>query len=299
MGKLVSWNKEHLRIGDIPVAIISLTDAKNRREKLVERGFAPELVNGFWPACDMRGLPDSALKPYRQYSDIKRLYGRPPVSAELGCFFSHSSIVEWLSEQTTVSHVVVFEDDVVPVTTSSFEKLSQLATSISQFASSDEPCIFHLGPRTEQWASALTRRISKDDFQVPGIELFDFVDRKVGLWRAHAYIINKAAAISYKSIVRETGFLADDWHTIADKTMSRIIVVTPPLFTQDEDVSSTIDPGNKRTLMNGEVASLIKSGARDGLRTGHAFQRGWRLCKRLGKILLVKLYRALPSKNLY
>jgi GR25 family glycosyltransferase involved in LPS biosynthesis len=300
MTKLVPWNKNPLEIGDVPVAIISLSDAKARRATLIERGFTPELVNGFWSACDMRGLADSELQPYSQYHDIKKLYGRPPVSAELGCFFSHSAIIKWLSEQDTISQIIVFEDDVVPEAFSNFEKLTGLVNALAEVADSGKSFICHLGPRPAQWELAFTRKISKNSANVPGLDLFDFVDKKARLWRAHAYIMSKGAADRYTQIVNQTGFLADDWHFIADQTMSRLIIANPPLFTQDEEVESTIDPENKRILiMNSANASRKKFGLLDGLKFFRIFRKCKIFFKRFIKYLLVSFYRALPGRSIY
>lgn len=299
MAKLVPWSKTPLETGDVPVAIISLADAKGRRATLLERGFMPELVNGFWPACDMRGLLDPELQSYRQYHDIIKLYGRAPVPAEIGCFFSHSAIVQWLSEQDKVSQVIVFEDDVVSASFSNFSKLVNLANSLSKLARSGQPFICHLGPRPEQWKSAFTRRISRGYSKVPGVDLFYFADRKARLWRAHAYIISKGAADRYTKLINRTGFLADDWHFIAGQTMSKMIFTNPPLFIQDGNVESTIDPYNKRVLINGEHFSRMRTGVLEGLTLVRIFRKGVIVFKRLGKYSLAKFYRALPGKDIF
>lgn len=249
MGKLVPCNKTPLEVDDVPVAIISLSDAVKRRETLIDRGFSPELVNNFWPACDMRGLADSELQRYGQYKDIQNIYSRPPLPAELGCFLSHSEIVRWLSEQDIVSQVVVFEDDAIPETSRSLDLLSALTDFWEPFAKDGNPFICHLGPRPDQLRSAFIRKIAKRKaFGVREIDLFELVDSKTKLWRAHAYIISKEAAKHYVELVNKTGFLADDWHFIASGSKSKMFIVTPRLFAQDEDAVSTIDPGNKRFL---------------------------------------------------
>lgn len=300
MGKLVPWSKSPLEIGDVPVAIISLADAEGRRKTLIDRGFSPELVNGFWPACDMRGVPDSDLRSYSQYNDIKQRYARPPVSAELGCLLSHRAIVKWLSEQDVVSQVIVFEDDVLPATYSSFENLCDLSDSLSKYANAGNPFICHLGPRPEQWKSAIARKVTTTSCSgFSGVDLFELVDKKAGLWRAHAYIISKDAADRYTKYINGAGFLADDWQFIVNKTMSKMILVSPSLFTQDEDVESTIDPENTRVLLNAEIASTKNMTVPDWLSVRSVFQRGVRLVKRYVKALVVKFYRALPARNLY
>lgn len=291
MANLVPWNKCSLEVDDIPVAIISLEVAQSRRSTLIDRGFLSDLVNGFWPACDMRGLPDSELQSYKEYSDVKRIYGRPPVPAEIGCLFSHSAIIKWLSEQSTVSSIIVFEDDVIPAELNVFEKLTELAEDLSGAARAGKPFICHLGPRPEQWKLAYTRNVHKDFSHTCGLDLHDFVDVKARLWRAHAYIISKAAADRYTEVFKKTGFLADDWKFIMEQTRSKLIFVNPPLFIQDEEVESTIDPEKARDAYDSSKA-LSSNRRRNGL-TGTL-----RVIKRGAKSVCVQIFRSLPSIRL-
>lgn len=299
MINLVPWNKRPLENGDVPVAIISLPDAIHRRNTLIERGLTPSLVNGFWPACDMRSLPDSELQCYRQYLDIVNLYGRAAISAELGCFFSHSAIIKWLAEQKNVSQVVVFEDDIVPGFSSHLDTLRNLAEAFSEYAGSSEAFICHLGPKSGQWRSAFTRRISKRGYNIPNLDLFDLVDKKTGLWRAHAYVINKEAARRYTKLAEKSGFLADDWRFIIDQTMSRMILTHPPLFSQDEDIDSTIDPENMRETAAEETDIRKGFGCIYLLKVKIAIQKGCRAFKFGVRACLVKIFRSLPRKKLY
>jgi GR25 family glycosyltransferase involved in LPS biosynthesis len=300
MGQLVPWNKSSLEIGDVPVAIISLSDARGRRNTLRKRGFSPELVNNFWPACDMRVVADAELRNYSQYNDIKAIYNRSPIPAELGCLFSHSQIIRWLSEQDIVSQVVIFEDDVIPTTRKSLEVLCKLTEFLEPFARDDKPYVCHLGPRPDQWRSVFTRKIvKKNGFSVSDIDLYELVDKKSSIWRAHAYVISKKAADRYVEMFSKTGFLADDWRLIADRTGSKMILAAPPLFTQDEDVVSTIDPGNNRLLID-----QLKSSNQDGyLANGMkilTLGRGvlWILKKALKRFLVV-LCRNFYRKKLF
>ncbi|PHR99334.1 MAG: hypothetical protein COA68_08915 [Oceanobacter sp.] len=300
MGKLVPWNKSPLEVDDIPVAIISLGDAGERRQTLIDRGFLPELVNNFWPACDMRGLADSELQNYDQYNDIQEIYNRPPVPAELGCFFSHSEIIRWLSEQDMVSQVVIFEDDVIPATRKSLEVLSELTDFFGVYAKDGNPYICHLGPRLDQWRSAFTRRvINGNDCAIHGNDLFELVDRKTKLWRAHAYIISKEAANRYVELANKTGFLADDWRFISDGSRSKVVTVIPPLFTQDEDVVSTIDPGNKRLLMDQLKLSTDDKSFGNGRSQWMIFGRLFVILKKIFKRSLVIFYRNLYGRKLF
>jgi len=299
MGKLVPWSKSPLEIGDVPVAIISLADAEGRRKTLIDRGFSPELVNGFWPACDMRGTPDSDLQSHSQYHDIKELYGRPPISAELGCFFSHSAIVEWLSVQESVSQVVVFEDDVVPEMARSLDSLIEVAGALSVPEESGMPLICHLGPRAEQCRAALARRVSVSGHEGLGIEILDLIDKKARLWRAHAYIINKAAAKKYTELAKGSGFLADDWRFIADQTQSKLVFLNPPFFSQDEEVESTIDPSNKRLGWNSPIRSNLSLNFDALLKSKYIYRKILSKLARIFRLSFAIIFRALPRKKIY
>ncbi len=298
MAQLVPWSKSPLVKGDIPVAIISLEDAKARRSALIDRGFPPELVDGFWPACDMRNLSETELQAYSQYHDIEKIYGRLPISAELGCLFSHSEIIKWLSRQDAVSQVIIFEDDVIPNGCNSFQQLCSLAASISDTKKPGQPVICHLGPKPEQWKSSFVRRISRKCKTFTGLKLFDLIDKRSGLWRAHAYVINKPSAVRYGELADKTGFLADDWRFISEATKSRIVLVDPPLFIQDEEVASTIDPKSTRGLINSVVGSSKKEYHLGAKSFSLFFFRISRLVKRILKVFLARMLRALPPKQL-
>lgn len=291
MAALVPWNKVPAAKGDVPVAVISLPDATGRRAALVQRGIPADFVNGFWPARDMRDVADPELHSYREYHDIKERYGRAPVSAELGCFFSHSAVIRWLAEQDKFSQAVVFEDDVVPESSRCLDALRDLAGALAGPADSGAPFICHLGPRPGDWRGAFTRRISIAGSTVPGVNLVDFVDKTAGLWRAHAYIISREAAQRYVEATRRSAFLADDWRFITDQTMSRMILVTPRLFAQDEEADSTIDPERERALRNSEKDF--------GKSVEHAAQNGGSVLERYCRSILVRFCRALPGKRLY
>nr|WP_295710033.1 glycosyltransferase family 25 protein [uncultured Halomonas sp.] len=298
MAKLVPWGKLYFEDDDIPVAIISLEEAQSRRSTLIERGFPTDLVNGFWPACDMRGLPDSALHSYKEYFDIKRIYGRPPVSAELGCLFSHTAIIKWLAEQDVVSSVIIFEDDVVLDESNGFEGLTQLAEGLSGFAKSGKPYICHLGLKKEQWKFALTRKILTEFSLRHEQDLFNLVDSKSKIWRAHAYIISKRAAKQYLEMVDKTGFLADDWKFIISQTSAKFIFVTPPMFTQDEEVVSTIDPNKERELVNSQQAhngNNVSKSTDFRKNVNNALKA----IKRSLKTFAFRCFRTLPGKKLY
>lgn len=300
MIKLVPWNKIPLEHDDVPVAIISLADGGERRQNLINRGFTPALVNDFWPACDMRNLSDSKLRSHKQCSDIELIYGRPPLPAELGCFFSHGAIMKWLANQDEVSQAIVFEDDVIIPEDDSLETLSRISGYFLQFAKLGHPFICHLGPRPEQWSSAFVRRVTRSGyFESSRIGLYELKDKKTRLWRAHAYIISKAAAKSYTELASQTGFLADDWRYISDNTRSKMVLASPPLFTQDEEVKSSIDPDNKRFLTNRAIENKLSLSP--SLRTT-ILRYSKKLpifIKNTVKKLMLKGYRCLPVKSLY
>lgn len=298
MPALVPWNKLPLERGDVPMAIISLPDATRRRAALIERGMPADFVHAFWPARDMRDVPDAELQSCSQYRDIKTRYARRPVSAELGCMFSHGAIIKWLSEQDEASLAVLFEDDVVPASLRSLEALKNLAEALLEPARSGAPFICHLGPRAEQWSSAFTRRVATSGSMIPGLGLMELVDRKAGLWRAHAYIISRGAAERYVDLMRRSGFLADDWRFITDQTRSRMLFVNPPLFTQDDAAGSTIDPGNTRVTLNSERDAGNDGGSRPLAESRHTFQIVGEAFKRFGRALLVRFCRVLPGRRL-
>jgi hypothetical protein len=208
-------------------------------------------------------------------------------------------VIRWLSEQDRFSQVVVFEDDVLPESCRYLEALRDLAEVLAEPANLGAPFICHLGPRPEQLRTAFARRISTAGSNVSGVKLMDLVDKKARLWRAHAYIISREAAQRYVDLVGRSAFLADDWRFITDETMSRMVVVTPCLFAQDEEVDSTMDPERKRVLGDSERGSAKSVGVMGSLDSQHVPQSRRRVLERYWRAILVRFCRALPGKSLY
>lgn len=257
--KFVAWNGSHSQHGDVPLVFISLEDAVDRRNALIRRGFPPGLVASYWPAFDMRHSTQEQLQSQPEAKDMTGRYGRRPLGSEVGCFISHREVIRWFAKQSKYSQIVVFEDDAIPAFDDSFDLLANLSDSLKPHADSGKSFICHLGPRPEQWETALVRRITKKSISVRGLEVLELVGKRTIIWRAHSYIISKAAADKYVSLTSKSAFLADDWRLIMDSTKSKMFLAHPRLFVQDEIIKSSIDPDNARTSLIAEARSTNAS----------------------------------------
>ncbi|MBA6414061.1 glycosyltransferase family 25 protein [Parahaliea sp. F7430] len=292
MVNLVPWTKSNLKVDDVPVAIVSLDDASNRRSTLIKRGFDSELVEYYWPACDMRNISACDLRTRKEYFDFKNTYKRPPIPAELGCFFSHSQIIKWFTKQNSPSQLIIFEDDVIPSNPRAFKQLADLASCLSEAAYSGHTYILHLGVRPEQLKLPLLRRISKKTINVPGLQLFDLADKTSEIWRSHAYIISKSAAIKYQDVTHDTVILADDWRFIMNTTKCKLLIAQPALFTQ-------IDPSLARQSESNftfysDKYSIEKSAIFNSIANTAAL-----ITRQLCRRVLALVYSVLPYKRLF
>jgi len=259
MNGLVPWNMIPKGTDAIPIAIISLNDAADRRESLIESGFPPEWVRGYWPATDMRNTPQEEVMQNDAYIKMKKTYGRDILPGEMGCLFSHRSVINWFAEHSEASLLVIFEDDVIPMNSNSYNKLAALTSFLDIKAKSGSAFMCHLGPRRSQWEKSFSRKIYSSELRSNDLGLYYHFKENCNMWLAHAYIISKEAAIRYSRSSICPDFLADDWNRITRQSDISFLSVVPGLFTQTDIASSSIDPGGLRagSSSNSNSAELL------------------------------------------
>lgn len=297
MSRLVPWNKLPKESGDVPVALISLDGATSRREELVKRGFSREWVQGYWPATDLRFTSQEDLNRNATYKTITSTYGRDILPGELGCLFSHRAVIDWFSENSEASLLVVFEDDAIPTSLDFSIKLSALVAVFEEKAKSGEAFVCHLGPPERQWKRSFSRKISSRALSAMDIALYRHFDKERQIWLAHAYVISKEAAIRYSQSSVKHGFMADDWRRIIDQSGMAFFSVFPGIFSQADTSPSSIDPSGIRVIPGSRdplySLSKLKKSFRSGSLDGNLGQLAWRMIR----ILLVVFLRRVPLKN--
>lgn len=230
----------------VPVLLISLQDQSSRRQDLISRGVPESWVHSFFPAIDLRDALEQDIAPLADLVAFESEFSRRMRAAEVGCALSHNAVAAWLVS-SPFSIALVLEDDVIPQTPDWLDQLAAIADALSPHARSGAAFICHLGAPSNQIGPALKRKVTWRDGRPPADmpQIFLHADPASGLWRAHAYLISRAAA--ERSSTRETPImtLADDWCERRRRGwLDEIFFTQSALIGQDEDRPSTIRPSD-------------------------------------------------------
>ncbi len=224
---------------EIPVAILSLEDQRERRRLLCERGLPREWVEGHWPATDLRRQESKTLKAMLSRDGYSYHPDWPP--SVTGCALSHGKVAEW---QVLLNRplMLVLEDDVIPASADYLDSLATVARLLLPSASAGESFICHLGVRPEQMSATYSRVVKTSQLADDRSLLRLCIDPRSTIWRAHAYLISLAAARKSSRKNMQLKLVADDWCArAAQGFFDRLYLATPRVFLQDELVRSTLD----------------------------------------------------------
>ncbi len=229
------------RDSSIPVALISLTEASNRRDVLRGRGVPQAWLQNYWSGIDMRRENYSSLDNYSLRRIIERRTSRTLRVGEVGCALSHLAVQRWLAV-SEFPMALVLEDDIVPKTEDWINDLEDIARAFISHAKSGSAFICHLGPPAYVDGGAISRSVRFSGSQ-PKINILLHTDPVRTIWRAQAYFISREAAIRSLKLEQKVMTLADDWcERRRLKLIDEIFFVRPMLIGQDEDIPSQIRP---------------------------------------------------------
>ncbi len=226
----------------VPVSLISLSDTADRRTLLLERGIPKIWVANYWPAIDLRtGTAEAVEKVADQAAALIHL-GRRLTPAEVGCALSHQRAGAWLAG-SGYDLMLVLEDDVIPTSPSFSEAVSDVCRLLLNHARQGRSFICHLGARQEQVTKAIRRTVHSRSFDRSrkSTNIYLYADPIRTLWRAHAYLISKQAAMN--AVDRGPIFtVADDWCGMRRAGLiDQIFFSEDAVFEQDETIASTVD----------------------------------------------------------
>ena len=242
------------------VAVVSLSDAEERRRLLWQMGFPRSWVDNYWPGTDYRTKSIVDIKSDPLYERLCGTYGREILPGELGCLYAHLSVIKFFEQQADEAQLlVVFEDDVRPMVKDVSEMVGLLSEAILKLNLNDIPFVCHLGPLPGQIKSAVSSPVRLRGFEDSGFKIYEHRDSNQFLWRAHAYMLNRAAAKKYSQYQEDWRFLADDWIRITSGCGLKLLYVCPRMFVQSDSLPSYIDNGNRRQV--GSEKKNNKSGA--------------------------------------
>lgn len=239
--RIVPWNRADLnQVDTLPVAIMSLPDQITRRERLKSRGLPIDWVENFWPATDFRSARAEDLNRIVNLDEYASFTGEPFRAAVVGCATTHHNLAKWLAS-TNFPMLFVLEDDVIPAVRDLADRIIWAAGRLEALATGGDAFICHLGVRPEQLDQSLRRPVNSSSPENNEGRLWLHVDPRPTIWRAHAYLITRAAAM--RTLDRETRLLsvADDWIRRRNLGLiDEIYVAEPRIFTQDELIPSTL-----------------------------------------------------------
>lgn len=233
----------------IPVVLLSLEDQVKRRDILKDRGVPQEWIDSYLKCSDMRNIHISAVEKYiDDIIKLESLLGRKVRPTEIGCAISHKTATNWLAK-SNFNMMIIFEDDIIP----HFEDFEKRTIEVVKFlmpsAINKKNFICHLGAPSHQIVHALKRPVyslqSIFCTELSMSKIFLHTDPDKTIWRAHAYIVSKSAALKAYELETKYVSLADDWcFRRKFGIIKKIFYCQPIIFKQDEENDSTIRPVN-------------------------------------------------------
>ncbi|WLE98262.1 MAG: glycosyltransferase family 25 protein [Candidatus Electrothrix communis] len=237
--------EHHKKTGEtdtLPVALISLEDQDERRNLLKKNKIPSVWVDNYFKASDCRLATQFQLSSFADIKTLEKLVERKILPSEIGCALSHRKASDWLAA-SKFDLLLVLEDDIIPEQSDFEDQLIKIALSFQAIARKGLAFIVHLGASEGQTTHALTRRVWRvtDQRLLARSNIFMHIDPDKTLWRAHAYLISKGAAIQAQELGPKLSMLADDWGEYRKKgILDAIFYCNPKLFKQDQEIPSTI-----------------------------------------------------------
>jgi hypothetical protein len=228
--------------GRVPVLLVSLADAADRRAVLLQRGVPTDWVEAWFPAADMRGADRARMEAEADLAEMEAGAGRPIRAGEIGCSMSHRNLGRWLAASGH-DMALVLEDDILPQGADWLARVAALAQALSGHAARGTSFICLLGARPGQTRHAISRPVAwtggVPPVDVPGLRLH--WDDIAKVWRSHAYLISRAAVRRSSAAEAKILTLTDDWVERRRRGwLDEILFTDPVLIAQDEDAPSSI-----------------------------------------------------------
>ncbi|MCK0152827.1 glycosyltransferase family 25 protein [Alcanivorax sp. S6407] len=230
--------------GAVPVAIISLQDAADRRSLLCQEGLPKPWVEHYWEATDLRNPPADYVLEGVDTEAFQETYHRQPLTGEVGCSKSHYAVIQQFVNGSSADYLLVLEDDIQPTSEHFLAQLEGIVRLLRQAKNTDFAC--HLGPKPVHSDTSLCRRVRSN---IPGVKLNLYVDKEQGVWLSHAYLIGRGAAERYLAVQSPLRYLCDDWRRLREALDINLLFVDSPVFVQSEALESHISADNQFRAM--------------------------------------------------
>ncbi len=220
-----------MKFPDIPIIIISLRHAVERREKMRGQMERLGLSFRFFDACTPDSVPED-LRP--QFFDAQgRPHGDFLIPGEIGCYASHLSVMRMLADGELREPMLVLEDDAV-ILESSPARIALLADYMRRYPGEIEYVnLFHMPFRCPQEKMKIGGGLTLVKPFYPTISMAGYMLTRAG---AQKILQSRKKRILPSDV--DVRFMAlEDLNYWEPDTL----LVFP------EDVESTIDPDNVRS----------------------------------------------------
>lgn len=222
----------------VPVALISLPDMVDRRQKLLEHGVPTEWVANFFKASDMRLESSASALSFVDRQVFRSHYGFDLSSAQVGCALSHRRVAEWLT-RSPYRMCLVLEDDIIPRSKEYLTQISSIARAFDAHSRNGAKFIVHFGVEGH-WHQRVIKRKVTGEFP-SDLEIYLHTDTSTGLWYTHAYLLSRGAAKSIAQREKRLISNVDDWRYRRELGLiDEIFYTQPPIFSQNAELQSTI-----------------------------------------------------------
>lgn len=225
----------------IPVAVISLPESADRRATLLENGFPREMVENFWPALDSRGFSHDELSSFVSLEAYDQLVGGLPRRGRTGNAISQRNAMAAMCESGAHA-MLIFEDDAFAVAPEVFDLMADLLAPLYEHAVTGGAFICHLGVKRSQRRCGTNMILSRGALDFFSRWRLRDAGRSFNIWRSHAYLISRTAAL--RTIKGETPMRtgADDFGARYELGyFERFFFIEPGLFCQSELTESLIE----------------------------------------------------------
>lgn len=230
---------------NIPVYVISLARAKERRENMRRRldalGVNYEVVD----AVDGKTLDLSQYSHRLRQNEYRIKYGREYTRGEIGCYFSHHNLWERIAEGEN-EHALVLEDDAV------------LDGDFAEVADAVAQCEWHWD--VVLFAPDKRRKINRELCGLPGGR--KLVRYKWRPWWATAYLITREGAAKLRDYCANMNMTVDIMWTECWKNGAAFYCVDPPPVRQSgEETNIGMTPA-KRTIAERALGAVWRQAER-------------------------------------
>ena len=227
----------------VPVYVISLKSATDRRENIKSQLDKMKISYKFVDAIDKKDLTYETLKK-ANISGIEKRLGRPFVPGEFACHLSHIKACH-LVEKSKEGVGIIVEDDVI-----FDEKFKKICTNYVSIEKLPEDYICMLGMPGESYKKTVMNSLFRRYYVGDVIIRKTIGSTKYFCSSACCYLIKSNVAANFIRLAAQTPFLADEWKYTKEKKCFKGILLAVVAHHPDNWEVSDIENERKNFRKN-------------------------------------------------